>query len=121
MQLYSLLPIVLMLFSLMAVCDANCIFPIGEKVPGEQLLHNITITKGPLAVEQIIQLELDYRVSPLRNEEITFVQLEGTGPGCSASISNSVNRIKQLLGTVTSVTQLKEFTVKLSVYGVLYE
>ncbi|XP_053667597.1 uncharacterized protein LOC128717946 [Anopheles marshallii] len=118
MQSYTIVVTFLPLLSVIG-CKANCNIKIGEQITGEQLLHNITISKGPLDVEQIIEMELDYRVSPLQNEEISYVQLVGTGPGCSAIISNSVDRKKQLLGTVSSTTQLREFSVKLSVYGFL--
>uniref|UniRef100_A0A182NSK0 Uncharacterized protein n=1 Tax=Anopheles dirus TaxID=7168 RepID=A0A182NSK0_9DIPT len=79
----------------------------------------MTISKGPLEVAQQIEMNIDYRVSPLLNEEITFMQLDGTDRGCSASISNNVDRKKQLLGTVTSISELREFSVTIQVYGIV--
>uniref|UniRef100_A0A4Y0BE38 Uncharacterized protein n=1 Tax=Anopheles funestus TaxID=62324 RepID=A0A4Y0BE38_ANOFN len=119
MNIHLFLVNLLLLSSVMIGCNARCSLKIGDQVSGERLLHNITISKGPLDVEQIIEMELDYRVSPLQSEEISYVQLDGTGPGCSAIISNSVDRKKQLYGTVSSTSALREFSVTLSVYGII--
>lgn len=84
------------------------------------MLHTITITKGPYELDQMIEMNLDYRVSPLQNEEITFIQLDGTADGgCSALISNSVDRRKQLLGTVQSARPVKDFTLTVAIHGIV--
>ena len=68
----------------------------------------------------MIEMNLDYRVSPLQNEEITFIQLDGTADGgCSALISNSVDRTKQLLGTVQSARPVKDFTLTVAIHGIV--
>uniref|UniRef100_A0A182XQL8 Secreted protein n=1 Tax=Anopheles quadriannulatus TaxID=34691 RepID=A0A182XQL8_ANOQN len=95
MRPYQHVLIFLLVLNLTLHCDASCSFGLGDRVPGERLLHTITITKGPYELDQMIEMNLDYRVSPLQNEEITFIQLDGTADGgCSALISNSVDRRK---------------------------
>ncbi|XP_061508901.1 uncharacterized protein LOC133392293 [Anopheles gambiae] len=120
MRPYQNVLIFLLVLNFTLHCDASCSFGLGERVPGERLLHTITITKGPYELDQMIEMNLDYRVSPLQNEEITFIQLDGTADGgCSALISNSVDRRKQLLGTVQSARPVKDFTLTVAIHGIM--
>uniref|UniRef100_A0A182NRT8 Vitellogenin domain-containing protein n=1 Tax=Anopheles dirus TaxID=7168 RepID=A0A182NRT8_9DIPT len=114
----ALTAILLILFPTAAL--SSCNFGIGSRVQGQYELHKITVRKQAVLGPENLELHLDYKASPLLNQQITFaeVQTESTS-SCSFSAPTD-NNSKRMQATVRSSTPISELVITMTVYGFNY-
>ncbi|XP_053679882.1 uncharacterized protein LOC128730827 [Anopheles nili] len=94
-----------------------CSFGRGTRVQGDYLLHTITVTKRASQGPENLEVLLDYKTSPLLNQEITYGGVDAPSlSSCSFSFPGGETKT-HFMATLRSQQPITEMTVTLSVYG----
>uniref|UniRef100_A0A182VZM0 GOLD domain-containing protein n=1 Tax=Anopheles minimus TaxID=112268 RepID=A0A182VZM0_9DIPT len=95
----------------------TCNFGLGNRVRDEYVLQTIRVTKRATDGPENLQLHLDYKASPLLNQQITFVEVQTSSTSSCSFTYPADNNSKHVQTTVTSSTPIEEFVITMTVYG----
>uniref|UniRef100_A0A182SFK3 Uncharacterized protein n=1 Tax=Anopheles maculatus TaxID=74869 RepID=A0A182SFK3_9DIPT len=94
-----------------------CNFGLGNRVTGEYVLHTITVTKRAAEAPENLTVDLDYKASPLLNQQITYSAIQTTSSTSCRFSYPAENNSKRVQATLQSTVPISEMVVTLTVYG----
>ncbi|XP_035896315.1 uncharacterized protein LOC118505114 [Anopheles stephensi] len=94
-----------------------CNFGLGSRVNGEYVLHTITVTKRANEAPENLVLQLDYKASPLLNQQITYSSIQTASTTACRFSYPAENNSKRVQATIESTIPISEFIVTMTVYG----
>ncbi|XP_050071582.1 uncharacterized protein LOC126559462 [Anopheles maculipalpis] len=117
MKLPSTLLALTAILTLYAPAVSACNFGLGSRVRGENVLATITVTKRANEGPENLIMQLDYKASPLINQEITYAAIRTESSTSCRFSYPATNNSKRVQATLESTVPISEMVVTMTVYG----